>query len=187
MKDDEERTYALDRIVEQTTNVPGEVTQLNVAVLMDETAVTDEQAATIKEMVSTAAGIDPERGDSIVVTRMPFDTSASAQADELAAADEKAASKEQMMGMVRTIAVLLVILIALFLGYRSAKHARKVTATPINIGEIGSSGPRDSDARRRIDAAGHGPRGARDVGPDDADRAAGRAWRPRRPTVMPWS
>lgn len=142
VKDDEERTYALDRIVEQTTNVPGEVKQLNVAVLMDETAVTEEQAATIKEMVSTAAGIDPERGDSIVVTRMPFDTSASAQADELAAADEKAASKEQMMGMVRTIAVLLVILIALFLGYRSAKHARKVTATPINIGEIGSSGPR---------------------------------------------
>jgi flagellar biosynthesis/type III secretory pathway M-ring protein FliF/YscJ len=30
----------------------------------------------------------------------------------------------------------------LFLGYRSAKNARKVTATPINIGEIGS-GPRN--------------------------------------------
>jgi flagellar M-ring protein FliF len=92
-------------------------------------------------MVSTAAGIDPERGDSIVVTRMPFDTSASTEADELAAADEKAAAKEQMMGMVRTVAVLFVILIALFLGYRSAKNARKVTATPINIGEIGT-GPR---------------------------------------------
>ena len=141
LKEDEERTYALDRIVEQTTNVPGEVVQLNVAVLMDESAVTDEQATAIEEMVSTAAGIDPERGDSIVITRMPFDTSASTEADELAAAGEKAAAKEQMMGMVRTVAVLLVILIALFLGYRSAKNARKVTATPINIGEIGS-GPR---------------------------------------------
>jgi flagellar M-ring protein FliF len=141
LKNDQERTYALDRIVEQTTNVPGEVTKLNVAVLIDEGTVTEAQATSIEEMVSTATGLDPERGDSIVVTRMPFDTSASTQADELAAADEKAAAKEQMMGMVRTIAVLLVILIALFLGYRSAKNARKVTATPINIGEIGT-GPR---------------------------------------------
>jgi flagellar M-ring protein FliF len=140
-KEQAERTYALDRIVEQTTNVPGEVQQLNVAVLMDESAVTAEQATQIQEMVATAVGIDPERGDSIAVTRMPFDTSMSAEAEELAAAGEKAASKEQMMGLVRTVAVLLVILIALFLGYRSAKHARKVTATPINIGEIGT-GPR---------------------------------------------
>ena len=142
LKNDQERTYALDRIVEQTTNVPGEVTKLNVAVLIDEATVTAEQATSIEKMVSTATGLDPQRGDSIVVTRMPFDTSASTQADELAAADEKAAAKEQMMGMVRTIAVLLVILIALFLGYRSARNARKVTATPINIGEIGT-GPRN--------------------------------------------
>jgi flagellar M-ring protein FliF len=140
-KEDAERTYALDRIVEQTTNVPGEVKQLNVAVLMDQSAVTPEQATEIQNMVSTAVGIDPERGDSIVVTRMPFDTSASTEAEALAASSEKAASKEQMMGLVRTVAVLLVILIALFLGYRSAKHARKVTATPINIGEI-TAGPR---------------------------------------------
>lgn len=138
-KDDEERTYALDRIVEQRTNVPGEVTKLNVAVLVDETAITAEQATAIEEMVATAAGIDDARGDSIMVTRMPFDTSAAAAADELLAADEKAAAKEQMMGMARTVAVLLVILIALFLGYRSAKNARKVTATPINIGEIGAA------------------------------------------------
>jgi flagellar M-ring protein FliF len=139
VKDDQERTYALDRIVEQTTNVPGEVLKLNVAVLVDETAVTPEQATAIQQMVSTATGLNPERGDSIVITRLPFDTSASTEADELAAADQKAEAKEQMMGMVRTVAVLLVILIALFLGYRSAKNARKVTATPINIGEIGSS------------------------------------------------
>jgi flagellar biosynthesis/type III secretory pathway M-ring protein FliF/YscJ len=48
------------------------------------------------------------------------------------------------LGTIRTIAVLFVILIALFLGYKSAKNARKVTVEPINIGEItaaGASGP----------------------------------------------
>lgn len=136
LKEDVERTYALDRIVEQTTQVPGEVTKLNVAVMIDETAVTAEQATAIEEMVATAAGIDPERGDSIVVTRMPFDTTAATEADALVAADEQAAAKEQTMELVRTGAVLLVILIALILGYRSAKNARKVTVTPINIGEL---------------------------------------------------
>ena len=46
-----------------------------------------------------------------------------------------------MMDLARTIAVLIVILVALFLGYRSAKNARKVTVTPIDIGEI-TTGPR---------------------------------------------
>jgi flagellar M-ring protein FliF len=77
------------------------------------------------------------------VSLLPFDTSAATAAEELAAAEAAAAASSQMMGMIRTIAILLVILIALFLGYRSAKSARKVTVEPINIGEI-TTGPRPS-------------------------------------------
>lgn len=144
LKEDADTQYAIDRIVEQTTRVPGEVIRLNVAVVLDEATITEEQRVQIEEMVTAAAGISEEvRGDSIVVTRMPFDTSSTAAAEELALAEEAAAAKSQMMGTVRTVAILVVILIALFLGYRSAKNARKVTVTPINIGEI-STGPRPS-------------------------------------------
>lgn len=151
-KADADRNYALDRIVEQTTDVPGTVTQLNVAVLVDETALTEEQATAIEEMVSTAAGINADRGDRIKVTRLPFDTSGTEAADEAAKTEAAAASKAQLMDMARTIAVLIVILVALFLGYRSAKNARKVTVTPIDIGEITT-----------------GPRGALTAGGDDDD------------------
>jgi flagellar M-ring protein FliF len=140
-KEDVARQYALDREVTQITEVPGTVTRLNVAVLVDEATVTDEQVVAIEEMVATAAGIQAENGDTVTVTRLPFDTALATEAEELAAAEAAAASKGQMMGMARTGAVLFVILIALFLGYRSAKNARKVIATPINIGEI-TTGPR---------------------------------------------
>ena len=144
LKEDADTQYAIDRIVEQTTEVPGEVTRLNVAVVLDEATITEEQRVQIEEMVRAAAGINEEvRGDSIVVSRMPFDTTTTAQAEEMALAEAAAAARSQTMGMVRTIAILLVILIALFLGYRSAKNARKVTVTPINIGEI-TTGPRPS-------------------------------------------
>jgi flagellar M-ring protein FliF len=142
-KEQSDTKYALDRTVEQTVIVPGKVTQLNVAVLVDEEAITDEQKVQIEEMVATAAGTLESRGDIVTVTRMPFDTEASTEADEMIAATEAAQSKAQMMGMIRTVAILLVIVIALFLGYRSAKNARRVTTVPIQIGEI-TAAPRAS-------------------------------------------
>jgi flagellar M-ring protein FliF len=138
-KEDVARQYALDREVEQTTEVPGTVEKLHVAVLLDEESVTAEQATQIEEMIATAAGIDPDRGDSVNITRLPFDTSMATEAEELAKAEAAAVSSQQTMGMIRTGAVLFVILIALILGYRSAKNARKVVATPINIGEISTA------------------------------------------------
>lgn len=140
-KADADRNYALDRIVEQTTDVPGTVTQLGVAVMVDEAVMSQADADKLEEMIATAAGINTDRGDDISITALPFDTSGTTAADEAAATEAAAASKAQMMDLARTIAVLIVILVALFLGYRSAKNARKVTVTPIDIGEI-TTGPR---------------------------------------------
>jgi hypothetical protein len=43
---------AVDRTVSSTTKVPGEITRLQVAVLVDQAAVTEEQIAAIEEMVA---------------------------------------------------------------------------------------------------------------------------------------
>jgi flagellar M-ring protein FliF len=143
LKEEADTQYAVDRVVEQRTLVPGTAKSVNVAIVVDEATVTPEQASTIQALVEASIGFSEARGDRVQVSSMPFDTTASTQAEELAKAEEAAAAQSQMMGMVRTIAVLLVIFIALILGYRSSKSARKVTATPINIGEI-STGPRPS-------------------------------------------
>jgi flagellar M-ring protein FliF len=130
------RTYAIDRVVQQVTKAPGTINQLHVAVLLDDKAVTAEQATAIEQVVATAAGIDPARGDTVTVSRMPFDTSAQTEAATLAAADKAAAAKDQMMQLIRTLAIVLVVIIALLLAARSARRARRLTATPINIGEL---------------------------------------------------
>lgn len=146
LKDEASRAYAVDRTVSSTTKVPGEITRLQVAVLVDEVAVTEEQIAAIEEMVATAAGIDADRGDTVTITRLPFDTSMIAEAEDAAKAEDAAASQAQMMSMARTGAIVLVIIVALFLAYRSARQARKVTAVPIDIGEITSAVPRLASA-----------------------------------------
>ncbi|MGD9705404.1 MAG: flagellar basal-body MS-ring/collar protein FliF [Acidimicrobiia bacterium] len=137
-KEDANRTYALDRTVEQVTTAPGSVTKLHVAVLLDEANIDAAQATAIEEMVATAAGIDADRGDELVVTRLPFDTSTASAATEAAAAEEAAVARSEMMALIRTVVIGLVILIALFLAYRSTRRARRVVATPIDIGEIES-------------------------------------------------
>ncbi|MFN8024291.1 MAG: flagellar basal-body MS-ring/collar protein FliF [Acidimicrobiales bacterium] len=143
VKEQADTVYGIDRVVEQRTVVPGTVNQINVAVALDEATVTEDQRKTVEEMVKAAVGANDARGDNIQVKLLPFDTSTATEAEDMAKAEAAAESKSQMMGMIRTIAVLFVILVALFLGYKSAKSARKVTVEPINIGEI-TTGPRPS-------------------------------------------
>jgi flagellar M-ring protein FliF len=112
------------------------VTRLNVAVLVDEATVTEDQRAQIESMIGTAAGVDLARGDQVSVTRLPFDTSA---ADEAIVASEQeaiAAAAAERTSMIRTGVIAGIILIAMVLAYRSTRRARREVATPIDIGAI---------------------------------------------------
>ena len=135
-KDDAERTFAVNRTVESTKIAPGQVTRLNVAVLVDEATVTEEQRAQIESMIGTAAGVDLARGDQVSVTRLPFDTSA--QDDAVVAAEQEAiaAAAAERTSMIRTGVIAGIILIAMILAYRSTRRARREVATPIDIGAI---------------------------------------------------
>ena len=136
---DADRTYALDRVVEQVTEAPGRIERLNVAVLLDDATVSADQAESIQAMVAAAAGIDTTRGDSLVVTSLPFETSTT---DELAAAQAEAAAAQkstEQMALYRTLGIVALGLIALIFAFISTRRARRVTLTPIDIGEITAS------------------------------------------------
>ncbi len=135
-KDDAERTYAVNRTVESTTVAPGEVTRLNVAVLVDEAVVSEEQRAAIEAMIGTAAGVDLARGDQVAVTRLPFDTSAADGAIAAAEEEAAAAAAAERSSLIRTGVIAGVVLIAMLLAYRSTRRARREVATPIDIGAI---------------------------------------------------
>ena len=151
-KDNAERTFVVDRTVESITIAPGAVERLNVAVLVDSAIVDDAARAQIEEMVSTAAGIDLERGDQVMVTSLPFDRAnadAAAAAAEVEAADLLSAERSSM---IQTAVIAFLVLVAMLLAYRSTRRARREVSTPIDIGEIRSAGRTEDDEMLQIAA-----------------------------------
>ena len=138
-KDDAERNYAINRTVESVTETPGTIQRLHVAVLVDETKVTEEQVAAIEELVSTASGVDTERGDQIVVTRLAFDTAAADEATKVAEAQVAAEAAAKQSSLIQTGVIALIALIAIILAFLSTRKARKEVATPIDIEALRSA------------------------------------------------
>jgi flagellar M-ring protein FliF len=122
-------------------SAPGKVSRLSVAVLLDDKV--QVPPAEITNLVNAAAGINSERGDLVSVQAMAFDRSAVEAAAEKEKAAAAAESKAQLFNLVRTGGVLLIVLVALFLAWRSAKKAG-VTRYPVS--GVLSAGPVQADA-----------------------------------------
>jgi flagellar M-ring protein FliF len=127
-KDQADRSFAVGKVTEQVKAAPGRVSRLSVAVLLDRK--TKAAPAEIQALVTAAAGIDPARGDVVEVRQLTFDTSEAKAADAQAKKEAAAKSRGQLLGLARTVGVLLIVLVALFLAWRSAKRA-SVTRYPM--------------------------------------------------------
>jgi flagellar M-ring protein FliF len=144
---------ALNRIVETTERAPGAIDRLSVAVLVDDGAVAAGQVGEIQNLVSAAAGVDAARGDQVVVTRLPFDTStADATESELAALDAQK-QREERMKLYTTIGAVVVVLGVLAFTYRAmTKSHRRRRPAPLDLreedvlGEVAATSVFDEDA-----------------------------------------
>jgi flagellar M-ring protein FliF len=84
-------TNALNKVTEQTSKAPGAVKRLSVAVMLDENAMSADKINEVKSLVSAAAGIDTARGDTIAISRLPFDQTVQKQMEAELAARKPAA------------------------------------------------------------------------------------------------
>lgn len=71
--------YEIDKIVKKTVGAGGKLNRMTVSVVVDhktvdgvEVARTADELRQIQDLVGAAVGIDPNRGDSVVVQTMPF-------------------------------------------------------------------------------------------------------------------
>jgi flagellar M-ring protein FliF len=64
----------LNKTTTTTVKAPGSVEKLSVSVVLDE-SVTPAQEANLTSAIAAAVGLDQTRGDTISVTRLPFDAS----------------------------------------------------------------------------------------------------------------
>src|SRR6185436_14086761 len=69
------RNNAVDVTDEVRRSAPGTVKKLSVAVMINSDAVQGANEAQLQQLISSAVGLDPTRGDSIAVSALAFDTS----------------------------------------------------------------------------------------------------------------
>lgn len=127
----------VNTVTEQLTTAPGSVRRQSVSVVVSEDAAADLDLGDLETAVAAAAGVDTERGDVVSVTRMSFDTTAAAQAEEALAAAAEQATAERSAELIKTggigVAVLLVLVMSLVLGIRASRRARREA---LDLGEL---------------------------------------------------
>jgi flagellar M-ring protein FliF len=125
----ETRNNAVGVVTEVRKSAPGAVRRLSVAVMLNE-GVKGADDAQMRQLISSAVGLDSGRGDSIAVSTLAFDKSvAEATAKELAEA-EKAEKTEELYSMIKTGAavagVVLLVMMAFISGRRRNKKLQKM-------------------------------------------------------------
>ena len=130
----EQRTSdnAVGKTIEQREAAPGTVDSLHVGIVLDSASVGGITTPEVQNLVTSALGIDPDRGYTVEVSAMQFDRSAE-EAAAKALAEAKAAEKQaELMSMLKTGALALVvagIFFAAWLRGRKRRQARDEATT----------------------------------------------------------
>jgi flagellar M-ring protein FliF len=84
---------AVGKIVDRTQAAPGAVQRMTVAVVLDAKTAGTVDPNQVQALVANAVGLNSARGDSVQIDKIPFDSTAAAEAKkELAAAQAQAAT-----------------------------------------------------------------------------------------------
>lgn len=126
------RDNAVDETVESREKAPGSVNSLHVGVVLDATAAAAIQPQVIKNLISSAVGIQPARGDTIDVSALPFDrTAEKADAAAIKAAQDAQASAAKT-SLYRNAGIGGAIALMILLAWLQARRRAKARAEAAN-------------------------------------------------------
>ncbi len=136
------RDFANDRQVTETEAAIGTPKRITVAVVLDSNA-TGVDTTQVENLVTQAAGLQPARGDTVTVSRMPFDATASEAAEKAAEAADKEKKTAQMMDFIKIGATILIILVVLGGLFISTKRRAKnyTQSIPLSMAELDAAMP----------------------------------------------
>jgi flagellar M-ring protein FliF len=133
-KSTETRNNSVGTVTEVRKSAPGAVRKLSVAVIVDSGAAKIDETQ-LQQLVSSAIGLDAQRGDTIAVSSMAFDTSA-AEAAKTALTDEAKVDKgEQLKSWIETGAIALAVLVLLVMAIFAGRRGRKDKRTKLSAEE----------------------------------------------------
>ena len=134
-RDQAEKNYAVGKVTETVRQAPGQVQKLSVAVVVDQDAGRTTDLAQVRDVVAAATGVDPQRGDTVQVTRLPFDTSTAKAARQELAEQQAAESQAQLIGLVKMVLSWLFAGVVLLLIWRGLRKARIAQLAALAKGE----------------------------------------------------
>ncbi len=134
---------AVNQTVEHREAAPGNVESLHVGVVVDTQALGARDLADVQALVTSALGIDPQRGDTVEVTTMPFDRSGQQAAKAALVAAKKADDKAAMMSMAKTGGLVLLLLLVLLAAWRQSRKRTQLReqATTYVVEQIRRNNP----------------------------------------------
>lgn len=119
------KNNALNEVTKQIQSAPGGIKSLHIAVLLDSATAGSVDPTQIQQVLSSAAGIDPTRGDTIAVSALPFDTSAAKEAQSALSTAAAAAKQAKQMSLIKTGVLAGVVLMLMFVAWRATKRSKK--------------------------------------------------------------
>jgi flagellar M-ring protein FliF len=157
----ETRNNALGVVTETRRLAPGQVRGLSVAVLLDSTMAAGVDQAELQQLVSSAVGLDADRGDGITLSAMPFDQSAAERTQQEAAAILATEQREQLIGMAKDAGIVLAVVLLLLLTAlsRRRRNKRRLELTKAEMAQLELMQAELEQARSRmaVEAAGAEP------------------------------
>jgi flagellar M-ring protein FliF len=126
---------AIGKEVTSEQAAPGSIQRLNVSVVLDQTTTKSADVNKVLKLVTTAAGIDPTRGDAIQVDQLPFDTTTSAAAaKELASAQKDAQLTQYIdLGKKAGLVILAIVGLVIFLKRRPSDDEPNINVTASDL------------------------------------------------------
>ncbi|MBG0833314.1 flagellar M-ring protein FliF [Planomonospora sp. ID67723] len=121
----ETRDNAVGLVTESRKTAPGKVRKLDVAVMVDGQAAVGMDVAEIQRIVSSAAGVSAQRGDTIAVAAMPFDNSAAEKAAAELAATQKAEQDARTTELIKIGGAGLIIALLFIVGLLRGRRKRR--------------------------------------------------------------
>ncbi len=136
---------------EQTiVHAPGSVEKLSVAVIVNK-VLTDSEMKELTQLVSTAAGVDASRGDTVAVSGLQFSPEAQEQNKAAFDAMKDASMYESIVQLAQYLGLFVLTIVALFLGYKLLK--RPVEGELMDDGYYSDEGEYEMPALSSIPAA----------------------------------
>ncbi len=177
LKEDAQSDFALGKVTEKIDGTPGTVTRLSVAVLLDKSKqLKPADAASLRKLVSAAAGLQPTRGDSLELGQLAFDVSGAKAAATQLATVSAAETKKGTFDLVKSVLLALLALVSLVLAYRGAVKSSARIVTPIPLDSLPRSSvialPSAELAYRANDMVGDDSEDHDDMRAMNASRAA---------------